>query len=73
MSGFETTNESLLRLPEVKARVGAGRSTIYRMVAAGTFPAPFKLGSTTAWKASEIAAWIDGLPRAARQVGGAKG
>lgn len=48
----------LLRLPQVQARAGLSRSELYRRIAAGTFPAPVKLGErASAWPESEIAAW----------------
>jgi prophage regulatory protein len=49
----------LLRLPDVRARVGLGRSAIYDGVARGTFPAPVRLGSRcVAWPEHEINAWV---------------
>lgn len=49
----------LVRLPEVRARVGLGRSAIYAAIAAGTFPQPVRLGTRcSAWPEHEIAAWI---------------
>lgn len=36
------------------------KSTIWRRVAAGTFPKPVKLSErVTAWKAEDIRAWLD--------------
>ena len=50
---------TLLRLPQVKARAALSRSEIYRRIAAGTFPAPVKLGiSASAWVESEVDAWV---------------
>lgn len=50
---------TLERLPWVRARTGLSRSEIYRRVAAGTFPAPVKLGErASAWPASEVDRWI---------------
>jgi prophage regulatory protein len=54
-------NESpqLIRLPEVKSRTGASKSTIYSMEAQGRFPKRVTLGPRfTAWSASEVDAWI---------------
>lgn len=49
---------SLLRLREVTRRTGKSRSSVYRDVAAGTFPAPVKLGErASAWPEHEISAW----------------
>ncbi len=49
----------LLRLPEVKARTGLSRSTIYLRIASGNFPSPIKLGErASAWDSQEIDTWI---------------
>lgn len=49
----------LIRLPEVKARVGLSRSSIYLRIAEGTFPAPVRLGEkSVAWLETDIDAWI---------------
>src|ERR1035437_9495805 len=37
------TSESILRLPQVKERVGLSRSTIYARIAEGVFPGPINL------------------------------
>lgn len=51
----------LIRLPEVRHRVGLGRSTIYRWMAEGQFPKPVQLGGyAVAWSEHEIAEWIAG-------------
>lgn len=55
----------LLRLPEVSRMVGLGRSSIYRLVGLGTFPAPKKLGAhSVAWLLSEVESWIDSKDQA---------
>jgi prophage regulatory protein len=57
-------NELLLRLPELTARLGISRSSVYRLVAEGKFPAPLKLtAQTIAFKASEVDQWIAARPR----------
>ena len=49
----------LLRLPEVEARTGWKKSSIYAAMAAKTFPRPVRIGARcTAWHESEIEAWI---------------
>ena len=51
--------ETILRLPEVKARTGLSRSTIYLRIAERTFPEPISLGTrSVGWIESEIDAWI---------------
>ncbi len=54
----------MLRAPEVMARTGLSRSTIWRRVRAGTFPAPVELGvNSIEWPASAIAEWLENRPR----------
>lgn len=49
----------LIRLPEVIARVGLKRSSIYQRMAEGRFPKARSLGRRCAvWVESEIDAWI---------------
>jgi len=51
--------DRFMRLPEVVARVGMKRSTIYRRIQAGEFPAPRKLAvNISAWPESAIDAWV---------------
>lgn len=54
-----------LRLPDVEKATGKKRSTIYRDIAAGRFPAPYDLGSSRSvgWLSTEISAWILSRPR----------
>jgi len=60
--------ERLLRIDDVCYLTGLGRSTIYTRIQQGAFPPAVQLLDTcVAWRESEIAAWIDALPRA--QVG----
>jgi prophage regulatory protein len=50
---------SILRLPEVKTRVGLSRSAIYLAVSREKFPRPVQLGArAVGWLESEIEAWI---------------
>ena len=47
------------RLPRVMERTGLSSSEIYRRIAAGTFPAPVKIGSRcSAWNSVEVDTWI---------------
>lgn len=51
----------LLRRQEVESRVRLGTSTIYRRMAAGTFPKPKDLGGgVVRWVEADIEAWIAG-------------
>lgn len=57
-------SESILRLPEVKARTGLSRSTIYLFVSTGAFPRQVSLGSrAVGWLESEIDCWINDRAR----------
>ncbi len=57
-------NHQMLRAPEVMARTGLSRVTIWRRVRAGTFPAPTELGENSiGWTESEIIAWLANRPR----------
>ena len=60
LAGFDTpNNESILRLPQVKAQVGKSRATIYSDIKKGTFPKPILIGPrATGWLQSEIQSWI---------------
>lgn len=52
----------LLRLPQVEDVVGYRRSTIYRLIKQGEFPAPISLsknGRASAWVQEEIFAWAE--------------
>lgn len=50
----------LMRLKEVMYCSGLARSTVYKYVAAGTFPKPVPLGGrAVAWIQAEIDAWMD--------------
>lgn len=55
------TQDAFLRLPDVMARTGLSRRTIYRRMGEGTFPQSVKLGANSvAWRESELSAWIAG-------------
>ena len=50
---------TLLRRPEVTARTGLSRSSLYARLKAGTFPKPVYLTPTTpAWVTAEVEDWI---------------
>ena len=48
----------LARLPTVLKLTGLGRSTIYRLMADGSFPSPVRLGPrAVAWRWSDLDRW----------------
>ncbi|WP_157220473.1 helix-turn-helix transcriptional regulator [Flavisphingomonas formosensis] len=52
--------ERLIKLDEVKRRVGLGKSMIYRLIQEGRFPAPYKVSPLASrWSDREIVAWIN--------------
>lgn len=51
--------DRIIRLKTVLARTGLSRSTIYRKIAEGTFPAQVRISVNGAgWKESDIDRWI---------------
>ena len=51
--------KSILRLPEVKIRVGLSRSTIYLRIEEGSFPKSISLGArAVGWLETDIENWI---------------
>jgi prophage regulatory protein len=75
MDNMENTNtvlfnkeERILRLPEVKARTGLGRSSIYEKMTVGLFPQKVSITShCVGWLESEITAWINARIDESRQ------
>ncbi|MEP7328159.1 MAG: AlpA family transcriptional regulator [Betaproteobacteria bacterium] len=50
---------TIIRRRRVEGKVSLSRSTIYERIAAGTFPAPVKLGArAVGWIESEVDDWI---------------
>lgn len=55
---------NILHIDEVIARTGKSRTTLWRDVRAGRFPAPLKVGANRiGWLESEISKWQKSLPR----------
>ncbi|WP_343611084.1 AlpA family transcriptional regulator [Novosphingobium sp.] len=56
------TAMAILRRPQVESMTGLSRSSIYRMMNAGTFPKPLRLGAqAVGWIEGEIRDWIAAL------------
>lgn len=56
--------ERLLRLAEVRHRVGLGKTMIYAMIGDGRFPKPYKITAAAArWSEREVEAWIERVVR----------
>lgn len=51
--------DRIVRMKTVLARAGLSRSTIYRKIAEGTFPAQVRISiNGTGWRESDIDRWI---------------
>lgn len=69
-----TKRRKLLTRAEVEARVSLSRTTIYRLMDAGEFPTPIRVGRRAVrWPENEIDEWEDSRPpaRAPRHNGDA--
>lgn len=56
-----TTNiqKQVMNLNDVLAILGISKSTLYRLIDAGNFPKPFKLGvRLNAWRVETIETWL---------------
>ena len=59
----ETVFPRLLRRTQVEAIVGLSCASIYRLMSAGDFPRPIRLGGRAVrWKATDLLAWIESRP-----------
>ena len=53
------TPRRMLRFPEVRQRVGLSRSTTWRLIRKGEFPANIRLTrSAVGWREDEVDAWL---------------
>jgi prophage regulatory protein len=51
--------DRIIRLKTVLVRTGLSRSTIYRKIAEGTFPAQIKISiNGVGWRESDVTRWI---------------
>lgn len=63
----DDTLPRLLRLPLVLRTTGLGRSTLYKMIADHTFPAPVKVTKrAVAWRDDDVRRWTLARPSAGR-------
>ena len=53
-------SDRMLTMREVAERTGLSRATVYRLIAAGTFPRQIKVGEVAArWSEAEVERWIE--------------
>lgn len=56
--------ERINRLNELKIRLGLSKTTIYKKIANGTFPASVRISErSVGWKETDIQAWLESLPK----------
>ena len=55
--------DRIMRIPEVTEVTGLSKTTIWRRVKSGDFPAPLRLGSlstrSVGWRFSDVQTWLD--------------
>ena len=54
---FYNLNDLLRQAPDGARIVPVSKPTLYRMVAAGTFPKPRRLGKRSVWPKEDIEQW----------------
>ncbi len=63
------TNDKLLLRTEVLDRTRLTTSSVYRLMRAGQFPEPIRIGAKAVrWPESEIEDWIASRPRASGEA-----
>lgn len=55
----ENEDLRMLRIEQVIDLFPVSRETLYRMINAGKFPGPTKLGRTSLWRRSQLRTWIE--------------
>ena len=61
--------DRLLRIADVQEITGLSRASVYKKVASGLLPRPVRLSPRCVrWRASELQAFIEALPRSATPV-----
>ena len=61
---IELNGSRILRMPEVCAITGLGKSTIYKKLTEGIFPRPVRLGPRAiGWKIRDVYDWLESPER----------
>lgn len=61
--------DRLLTRAEVESRFGIARTTIYRLMRAGDFPTPVRVGPRAVrWRECELEDWLASRPKATGQA-----
>lgn len=53
-----STEQRLIRLPEVMNLTGLARPTVYLYIKQGKFPKAIKIGTSSFWEYNQIQGWI---------------
>jgi prophage regulatory protein len=68
MNSTPHVSEQIVTRQELQKRLRKGKSTLYRWIQNGDFPAPRRLGpGSVGWLESEINQWIRSRPRVDRR------
>lgn len=51
----------LLKVQDVSRRTSISVRSLWRMVSAGTFPRPVRVGRSTRWRADDVRQWVNNL------------
>ena len=62
------TNDDLLTLAEVQAKLRVSRATIYELMSSRGLPRPLKIGRQNRWPRLEVDSWLGAQPRADVQI-----
>ena len=56
----EQTETKILRMPDVMKKIGASRSTVYRLMAEENFPRSIKVSKRNiGWRLNDVENWLD--------------
>ena len=65
MTDAKESSDRLLRMAEVKSRVGLGKTKIYSLIAQGRFPRPHKITTTAVrWSERDVLQWVASMTAA---------
>ncbi len=68
-AAIDSSRDRVLRLPDVKARTGLSRSSIYAFIKTGKFPQHIALGErSVGWYESEVDDWVASRQRVNRSA-----
>lgn len=63
--------EKIVRAHELQEWIGLSRTTVWRLIKLGDFPAPIRLhGAAVAWRECDINEWLNTRPLATEQEKG---